>query len=165
MGHDEAVTPVFPNSDYCTGALGSTAVLEALVRRAEKGGSYGVDASLNYYSQWLVRSCGTYDSDIWKEVWERHDSITFRHYHAMQYLLPAMLKSLYQHDRDTLFNPAFFEPRLSKNISTTFIGVKPIAQFPGKEVDLKYNVGTRGNGIDQPMWPKDLTVEVVTGSN
>ena len=26
-------------------------------------------------------------------------------------------------------------------------------------VELGYHVGTRGNGIDQPVWPKDLTVE------
>lgn len=30
---------------YSTGICGSTAVLEALVRRAEHGGSYGVDVS------------------------------------------------------------------------------------------------------------------------
>ncbi|OJJ66153.1 hypothetical protein ASPBRDRAFT_666513 [Aspergillus brasiliensis CBS 101740] len=165
MGHDEAVTPVFPNSDYCTGTIGSAAVLETLVQRSQKGGSYGVDVALNYYSQWLVRSCGTYDEDIWNDVWKRHDSITFRHYHAMQHLLPAILRSLCKHDEQTLFKPGFFEPRLAKNMNTTFLVVKPIAQFPGKEVDLKYNVGTRGNGIDQPVWPKDLTVEVVTGSN
>lgn len=45
MGNDEAVTPVFPNSDYCTGVCGSTGVMEALVRRAQDGGSYGVDVS------------------------------------------------------------------------------------------------------------------------
>lgn len=63
MGVDEAVTPVFPNSDYwygpglrlgarlvaklcSTGIAGSIAVMHALIRRAEQGGSYGVDVSL-----------------------------------------------------------------------------------------------------------------------
>ncbi|KAL6169747.1 hypothetical protein ACJQWK_04747 [Exserohilum turcicum] len=45
MGLDEAVTPVFPNSDFCTGILGCVCVLHALIRRAESGGSYGVDVS------------------------------------------------------------------------------------------------------------------------
>jgi hypothetical protein len=64
MGNDEAVTPVFPNSDYwyvcwtcsllekslmltadSTGAIGSAAVLHGLLRRAEEGGSYGIDVS------------------------------------------------------------------------------------------------------------------------
>ena len=38
----ESVTPVFPNSDYMTGISGTVAVLTALMRRAEKGGSYKV---------------------------------------------------------------------------------------------------------------------------
>lgn len=121
--------------------------------------------SLNYYSQWLARSCGTYDARIWNDLWTRHGSPTFRHYHAMQHLIPAVLRSLYEHDQESLFKPEFFEPRLSKIMNMQFIQVKPVAQFPGKEVELKYNIGTRGNGVDQPVWPKDLTVESVTGSN
>ncbi|EAT77847.2 hypothetical protein SNOG_14655 [Parastagonospora nodorum SN15] len=39
MGHGEAVTPVFPNADYCA------AVLDALVKKSQHGGSYGVDVS------------------------------------------------------------------------------------------------------------------------
>lgn len=83
----------------------------------------------------------------------------------MQHTLPAMVKLLHQHDAKTLFQPAFFEPRRAENLGTTFIQVKPIAQFRNNIVELKYNVGTRGNGVDQPIWPKDLKVEVVTGDN
>jgi hypothetical protein len=46
MGNNEPVTPVFPNSDYCTGISGATAILNALIRRGAKGGSYTVDVSL-----------------------------------------------------------------------------------------------------------------------
>ena len=45
MGNDEAVTPVFPNSDYCTGIAGAIGVMQALIRRSEEAGSYGIDAS------------------------------------------------------------------------------------------------------------------------
>ncbi|KAI1816961.1 CoA-transferase family III [Poronia punctata] len=159
----EAVTPVFPNSDYCTGVAGSTAVLEALIKRAKEGGSYSIDVALNYYSQWLVRSCGTYSDDVWQEVWQRHSSPTYRHYHAMQYLVPNMLKSLAEHDSASLFNPTFYQPVHAKHLGVTFIRPKPIAQFADGGVELKYHVGTRGNGVDQPFWPEDLTVEVVTG--
>ncbi|KAI1423107.1 CoA-transferase family III domain-containing protein [Xylaria sp. FL1777] len=166
MGNDEseAVTPVFPNSDYCTGVAGSTSVLEALIKRGEVGGSYGIDVTLNYYSQWLVRSCGTYSDEVWQELWQRHGSPTFRHYHSMFHLLPGMMKLLAQHDSETLFNPDFFQPMESKNLGVTFIRPKPIAQF-ASDIELKYQVGTRGNGIDQPVWPKDLTVEIVSGDN
>ncbi|KAI0967716.1 CoA-transferase family III domain-containing protein [Xylaria arbuscula] len=166
MGNDgvEAVTPVFPNSDFCTGVAGSTGVLDALIKRAEDGGSYAVDVSLNYYSQWLVRSCGTYSDEVWQELWQRHGSPAFRHYHSMIYLIPAMMKLLKQYDSETLFNPDFFQPEVAQNLGVTFIRPKPVAQFENG-VELKYHVGTRGNGVDQPVWPKDLTVEVVTGEN
>lgn len=45
MGNDEPVTPVFPNSDFCTGTAGVIAVLDAILRRATDGGSYKVDVS------------------------------------------------------------------------------------------------------------------------
>lgn len=45
MGLDEPVTPVFPNSDFCTGVAGVVGVLGALVQRAEKGGGAVVDVS------------------------------------------------------------------------------------------------------------------------
>ncbi|TDZ62087.1 Succinyl-CoA--L-malate CoA-transferase beta subunit [Colletotrichum trifolii] len=161
MGHDEAVTPAFPVADFCAGVCGSTAVLDALMRRAESGGSYGVDVALNYYTQWLVKTCGTYPEPVWKEVWERHGSPVFRHYHAMPYTVPAVSKLLYAHDASTLFQTHFFETRASKAVGGEFMVVKPVAQFDNHGVDLKYNVGTRGNGVDQPVWPKDLSVEVV----
>lgn len=160
MGNDEAVTPVFPNSDYCTGVIGSSAVMHALIRRAEEGGSYGVDASLNYYSQWLVNSCGEYPSDIWADVWHRHGKPVFRHYHSMQYTLPRMFELLHEYDSETLFNPKFFERRESGAVGHTFLQVKPVASFED-DVELKYNVGTRGNGVDAPKWPEDLSVEIV----
>lgn len=47
MGNNEAVTPILPNSDYCTGVVGSAAVLHALIRRGEEGGSYGINVSLS----------------------------------------------------------------------------------------------------------------------
>lgn len=89
----------------------------------------------------------------------------FRHYHAMQYLLPAMIKLLREHDSETLFNSNFFESRRAENIDCTFVLVRPVAQFAGSAVELGYNVGTRSNGVDQPVWPKDLRVQIVTGKN
>lgn len=161
MGVDEAVTPPFPNSDHCTGVSGCTGVLHALIQRAEQGGSYGVDVSLNYYSQWLVRSCGTYDKDIWEELWKRHGSPVFRHYDNTRRTVPEMLKLLHQFDENTLFQPSFFERYRSEAVDVTVVKVKPVARFKENVVELKYNVGTRGNGIDKPIWPDDLTVEIV----
>lgn len=79
----------------------------------------------------------------------------------MPYTVPAVGKLLYQHDMDTLFQEHFLEPRRSNAVDGTFMVVKPVAQYADKAVDLKFNVGTRGNGVDQPIWPADLSVEIV----
>lgn len=123
-----------------------------------------IQVALNYYSQWLIRSCGTYPQEVFEEVWKRHNSPVFQHYHAMQHTWPTMAGLLCKHDAQTLFQPAFFDQRVSKALDTTFIQMKTVAQFPNKEVELSYNVGTRGNGVDQPVWPSDLSVEIVTAA-
>lgn len=51
MGNEEAVTPVFPNSDYCTGISGCIGVMQALIRRSEVGGCYAIDVSAQNPSQ------------------------------------------------------------------------------------------------------------------
>jgi crotonobetainyl-CoA:carnitine CoA-transferase CaiB-like acyl-CoA transferase len=60
MGNDEPVTPVFPNSDFCTGTSGVIAVLNALLRRGSEGGSYKVDVS--YAQPTSVRGANQYRS-------------------------------------------------------------------------------------------------------
>lgn len=58
MGHEEPVTPVFPNSDFCTGTAGVIAVLNAIVRRGAQGGSYKVDvSSRSMISAWPDLTC------------------------------------------------------------------------------------------------------------
>lgn len=76
-----------------------------------------------------------------------------------------MMKLLHQHDAQILFQPQFFEPRRSEAVGTTFIQVKPVIQFRDIDVQLKYNIGTRGNGTDEARWPEDLTVEFVKTEN
>jgi len=58
-------------------------IITALLCQAKHGNSYKVKIALNYYSQWLVRSCGTYPPKVWQDVWQRNGSV-FRHHHAMQ---------------------------------------------------------------------------------
>ena len=165
MGNDEAVTPVFPNSDYCTGVAGVSGILAAIMQRAEQGGSYSIDVALNYYSQWLINSCGTYPKAVWEDVWSRNGRKVYRHYHNMGYTLPAYFGMLQANSSKTLFQPEFFETRDAKNIGKHIRAVKPIADFTAGAVELGYNVGTRTNGVDKPRWPNDLTVEIVSDDN
>jgi hypothetical protein len=39
--------------------------------------------------------------------------------------------------------------------------VAPVLKFPEGKVKLGFQVGTRGNGVDQPKWPEDLLAENV----
>lgn len=63
---------------------------------------------------------------------------------------------------DVLLRDEFFEVRHSRAIGKDVRGVKPIIQYPSGKVQLRYNVGTRGNGVDQPRWPENLMTEIVT---
>ncbi|KAL2430822.1 Acetyl-coenzyme A transferase nodX [Exophiala dermatitidis] len=156
---DEAVTPVFPNSDYMTGVAGVTGILCALMRRAEQGGSYKVDLALNYYNQWLADSVGEYPEEVWQDVWSRNGKQVFRSYHNMVYTIPKYIEMIQKNS--SLFHPSFFEDRESKALGVTVRTIKPVIKFERNQVELGYNVGTRGNGKDAPRWPEDLMTEVV----
>ena len=78
LQNGEPVTPFFPNSDCMTGLAGTLAILTALLRRGQDGGSYRVDFALNYYNQWLAESVGEYPSAVWEDVWSRHGRLQFR---------------------------------------------------------------------------------------
>lgn len=180
----EAVTPVFPNSDYMTGIAGVSGILCALMRRAEAGGSYKVDLALNYYNTWLANSVGQYPEAVWQDVWTRNgrqvfryglscpllflllDLLTypsiFRSHHNMLYTIPRFLSMIKENSSDTLLRSEFFEDRESKALGVTIRTVKPIISFESNDVTFRYNVGTRGNEVDAPFWPKDLTTEIVS---
>ncbi|KAF5318590.1 hypothetical protein D9619_010993 [Psilocybe cf. subviscida] len=161
MGNDEPVTPILPNSDFCTGAAGAVGVLEALITKAEKGGSYVIDVALNYYSQWLANSCSTYPEDVWKRVWsDKQNKIVFRHTDNMMVTIPRMLQPLVA-EQSIIFSDEYFEVRQNGAIGVPVYTVKPILGFPQGTVKLGYNVGSRGNGVDAPRWPENLLEEIV----
>jgi crotonobetainyl-CoA:carnitine CoA-transferase CaiB-like acyl-CoA transferase len=78
LENGESVTAIFPNSDYMTGIAGVCAVLIALIKRGEIGGSYIADVALNYYNQWLVSCVGEYPARVWDKLWSRHGRMVFR---------------------------------------------------------------------------------------
>ncbi|KAH6970324.1 putative L-carnitine dehydratase [Fusarium avenaceum] len=163
MGKDEPVTPVFPNSDFCTGISGICGVMDALLRRGLEGGSYQVDLALDYYNNWLVNSVGTYPDDVWKALWARFDSPVYSHDDHMLFLMLTYMAMLRMTSSD-LFSSSFFETRWSDHLGCSIRTVKPVLQFPSQVVRPGFQVGTRGNGVDAPEWPKDLAVETITSA-
>jgi hypothetical protein len=79
----------------------------------------------------------------------------------MAYTLPRFMQMLKINSSGILFRPEFFETRHSGAIGKDVRVVRPIVQYPDGKVELKYNVGTRGNGVDQAQWPGNLMTEVV----
>ena len=164
MGHGKAVQPIFPHSDYCTGLSGTCAIMIALMRRAEKGGSYAIDLALNYYTTWLVNSVGSYPADVWDKLWSEHDYKVWQNTDSNTESGPATQRKL----RDgpggkRLFKPEFFEDRSAPGIlgDKKFRHIRSVAQWPNGTVESGFRIGTRGNGIDAANWPDDLSVEIV----
>lgn len=79
----------------------------------------------------------------------------------MSVTLPAFLGMISQKHREILFRPDFLEDRPCPSIGYNIRTVKPILRYENGEVELKYNVGTRGNGVDKAYWPDNLMTEIV----
>jgi hypothetical protein len=75
--------------------------------------------------------------------------------------VPELIRLLHEHDEEVLFRSSFFEQYHSRALGITLRRVKPIAQFKEDLVQLKYNIGTRGNGVDAARWPGNLLTEIV----
>ncbi|TVY50599.1 hypothetical protein LCER1_G007668 [Lachnellula cervina] len=149
-----------------TGVAGICGILDAILQRGEHGGSYQVDIAINYYSQWLVSSVGTYPAPVWDALWSANGRQVFRHYQGMLQLLPAYMGMLFKNSAAKLFKPTYFQTRSAEALDPgkgiTMKIVKPVLKFPDGVVNLGFNISTRGNGVDAPKWPKDLSVEIVT---
>jgi hypothetical protein len=89
-----------------------------------------------------------------------HGRHVFRHTDNMRVVLPAYLRLLKEND-PCFPDGKWFVTRESKALGVEIRMLKPILGFPDGEVTLSYNVGTRGNGVDMPRWPKDLLTEIV----
>lgn len=165
LGHGEPVTPIFPHSDYCTGISGSCAILIALLHRSVHGGSYSIDLALNYYNTWLIRSVGKYPPAVFKRVWEECGKPVYQSWHNNGFTVPDVMKRLKVGEgAKRLFQERFWEERKAPvamgDEKKVIRCLKPIAQWNGS-VELGYNVGARGNGVDAPRWPEDLMTERV----
>ncbi|KAI1907911.1 hypothetical protein LOZ12_005507 [Ophidiomyces ophidiicola] len=160
MGNDEPVTPIFPNSDFCTGISGTCSVMDALVRRAETGGSYKINLALDYYNNWLVQNVGMYPENIWNRLRKRYGSPVFRHYDHMLVIISRVMTLLKEHSPD-LFDAKFFETRPCPNLGISIRTIKPVVQFD-EIVKLGFDIGTRSNGVDEARWPSAAYRHVAT---
>jgi hypothetical protein len=77
----------------------------------------------------------------------------------MTRMLPQVMGMLMKNSAAKLFKPSYFTEYPA--VGTTMKVVAPVLKFPEGKVKLGFQVGTRGNGVDQPRWPEDLLAENV----
>jgi hypothetical protein len=113
----------------------------------------------------LINSVGVYPDIVWQELWTQHGKMIFNSDDSMQHVLPAMINSLRKNHIDLFINPAYYTIKYNNVLKKDFRIVKDCIQWPPGSVDFDYRIPTRGNGVDEPRWPKDLSVEIVTATN
>lgn len=159
LGLDEPITPVLPNSDFCTGSIGATSVIQALIDRSTKSGSYVIDTALNYYNTWLGDFIGTYEDEVWRQLWASKGKPLPRYYYNMFVMFPNFMKLIRQFS-PAMWNPELLEDREILDATAKMRSYKPVVQFSG-DTQPEYRIPTRRNGADAPYWPKDLTVKKI----
>ncbi|KAJ7187607.1 CoA-transferase family III domain-containing protein [Mycena pura] len=169
LENGEAVIPLFPTADYCTGFAGSSGVIQALIEKSEKGGSYVVDCgnlALNYFNRWLTESCGEYPAEVWENIRKLHHYPTFSPQDNLPGISIRGIQLLMKNAPGRIVRPNWLEDRQSDAIGARVRTVKPIAEWEdntdgSRGVQPGFNVGTRGNGVDAPRWPDNLLEEVI----
>lgn len=78
-GANEPIMPFLPNSDFQTGIVGCIAIMNALDKRAKKGGSYLASMSLNQLNSFLI-SLGTQSPEVQQSLREMWPGMKSRHY-------------------------------------------------------------------------------------
>lgn len=172
---ESSVTPVFPIADYCTGMIGAIAVIQALVDRSKKGGSYMIGTALNYFSTWMINEIGNYDGDqnrhryhqeqLWESIWKKKGQPQLKYNEPLALALPRYIQLLKQYSSH-LFHTDFFEKReLLDPFSDLFelYALKPVVKLNHRQHQIKlgFSIPTRGNGVDAPFWPEDLLLKQI----
>ncbi|KAK8063358.1 caib baif family enzyme [Apiospora saccharicola] len=147
----EPVVPPLPNSDYQTGIVGCLAIMNALDRRARKGGNYLVSVSLNQYNSFLI-SLGFHEPAVRDELLAMWDGFKPRHYDDMHRMLAIFNRELPKRA------PSLFDPKHMMSMEAE-LGVEgEMMDFLGPPVSfdvtrLGYDVGSCEKGSCNPEWP------------
>ncbi|KAI1761931.1 CoA-transferase family III [Hypoxylon sp. FL1150] len=150
---DEPVMPFLPNSDFQTGIVGCIAIINALDRRAKKGGNYLVSMSLNYLNSFLI-SLGTQSPEVQQSLRKMWPNMKSRHYddlHRQMRILTSGLPNV----APQLSNPRYFMTIKAElgvaDEEMVFVG--PAATYD--KTRLGYDSGSCLRGMHEAKWPVD----------
>ncbi|OTB02775.1 hypothetical protein M426DRAFT_61559 [Hypoxylon sp. CI-4A] len=148
---DEPVMPFLPNSDFQTGIVGCIAIMNALDKRARKGGNYLVSMSLNQLNSFLI-SLGTQSPETQQSLRERWPNMKLRHYDDLHRQIRVFLSDLPKVTPQLLNQKYFTTIKADLGVSDeemAFVG--PAATF--EKTKLRYDSGSCLRGTHQPEWP------------
>ncbi|KAI5920978.1 CAIB/BAIF family enzyme [Camillea tinctor] len=149
---DEPLMPFLPNSDFQTGIVGCVAVMNALDKRATKGGSYLVSTSLNQLNSFLI-GLGVQSPEVQRSLRERWPDFKSRYYDDLHRQMRKLIASL-PNVAPGLFQPRYFMTMKAElgvpNEDMTFVG--PAATY--ETTKLGYESGSCLRGAHKPEWPE-----------
>ncbi|KAK6836774.1 hypothetical protein PG987_007269, partial [Apiospora arundinis] len=148
----EPIVPPLPNSDFQTGVVGCLAIMNALDRRAKRGGNHLVSVSLSQYNSFLI-SLGFHEAavrDELREMWD--DCFRPRHYDDMHRMLTIFNRELPKKA------PSLYDPKHMMSMKAELGVEDEIMDFLGPPVSfdvtrLGYDVGSCERGTHKPEWP------------
>jgi hypothetical protein len=145
-----------------TGIVGAIGITHALYRRAEEGGSYNVDTSLNQFNNWYL-DLGLHGEEATAAIKAKDPEFKVLRHDTDLFTLAGMTKqSLHKSHgsgKGELFDPARFtavEMRWGQEgEKAEILDWTKIVRFSGqKEDNLQYGYdhGSHMPGADQPEW-------------
>ncbi|KAH0044196.1 hypothetical protein KCU78_g456, partial [Aureobasidium melanogenum] len=150
LGLEEAVVPLFPNSDYQTGLIGAAAVLQALLQRVNEDRTFDIDVSLTQYNIWFYR-LGLYDEVQQQALLEQDPDFAPRSKDDMGDLVAKTHASLTKVRKDFV-KPEYYWDMSGKDwgLDKGMKVLKPAFLF--SQTRLGYNEPSGRRGRSEPKW-------------
>ncbi|KAI1009337.1 hypothetical protein LB504_002994 [Fusarium proliferatum] len=145
LGLDEAVVPLFPNSDYQTGLVGAAAAIQALLVRTQEDVTFDIDISLTQYNIWYYR-LGSYTEDQQKALRSRDLQFSPRHFDDMSALVGKTHQSLQKIRPEIFKHPEYFWDMSGKEygLDEDFKVLAPAFKFEKSSIGWDVPTGRRG---------------------
>ncbi|OTA70770.1 CAIB/BAIF family enzyme [Hypoxylon sp. EC38] len=148
---DEPTMPFLPNSDFQTGIVGCIAVMNALDKRAKKGGNYLVSMSLNQLNSFLI-SLGAQSPEVQQSLRKMWPKMRLRSYDDIHRQMRVLLSDL-REKTPQLLNPKYFNTIKADlgvpDEEMVFVG--PAATY--ETTKLGYDLGSCLRGTHEAKWP------------
>ncbi|KAI1086460.1 CAIB/BAIF family enzyme [Rostrohypoxylon terebratum] len=150
---DEPVMPFLPNSDFQTGIVGCVGIMNALDRRAKKGGNYLVSTSLNQLNSFLI-SLGTQSPEVQQSLREMWPNMKLRHYDDIHRQMRVFLGDLPKVAPQLLIPRYFTTVKADLGIpDEEMVIIGPAATYDTTK--LGYDRGSCLRGNHEAKWPDE----------